>query len=107
MRSARGDAETGEAVEKELDAFIERRARDAREAGKAGKDAAIEEVWKASERRDTERRRRRNAALWYEFHMRLADAHATVSRDHERKALALLEEPALRPPSFGDPMSAG
>jgi hypothetical protein len=92
MRGGRHGAEHGEAVERELDAgfAIERRARDAR---KTGRDETLEEMWRASERRERERRRRRNAALWYEFHMRLADAHAAISREHERKALALLEEP--------------
>ncbi len=50
-------------------------------------------MWRASERRERERRRRRNAALWYEFHMRLCEAHAAISREHEARALALLEEP--------------
>jgi hypothetical protein len=84
MRDGRHDAEAGEAVERELDAgfAIERRARDAR---KAGRDEALEEMWWASERRERERRRRRNAALWYEFHMRLCEAHAAISREHEQK----------------------
>lgn len=90
MRSGRDNAEHGETVEKELDAFIERRARDAR---KTGQDEALEEMWRASERREGERRRRRNAALWYEFHMRLCEAHAAISREHEARALALLEDP--------------
>ena len=90
-------------VEKELDAFIERRGRD---AAKTGKDDALEKMWRASERRERERRRRRNAALWYEFHMSLCEAHAAISREHEARALALLERPATQPPSPGDPMHA-
>jgi hypothetical protein len=101
---AGGDVEHGEMVEKELDAFIERRGRDAK---RSGKDEALEEMWRASERRHKERLRRANAALWYEFHMRLCEAHAAISERHEARALALLEEPAARPRSPGDPMSVG
>lgn len=106
MKGGRGDVEAGETVEKELDAFIERRARDTR---KTGKDEALEEMWRASEQRDRERRRRKNRALWYEFHVRLADAHAAISREHEERALALLEEPEpeltkTTPCKAGDPM---
>ncbi len=79
----------------QIDALIERRTRDARKAGQGGE--ALEEMWRASECRERERRRRRNAALWYEFHMRLCEAHAAISREHEARALALLEEPEKTP----------
>ncbi len=83
-------SERGEAIEKELDSLIKRRGVGAK---KNGQDAELEEMWKASERRDTARRRQENRALWYEFHMRLSDAHTAISREHEAKALALLEGP--------------
>ena len=93
----KGDVEAGEAVEKELDAFVERRSRDAK---KVGQDEALEAMWRAGERRERERRRRENRALWYEFHTRLAESHAAISREHEARALALLEDGC-----DGDPMS--
>ncbi len=60
--------------------------------GKQDKTGGLEEMWAASERRDRERRHRENRALWYEFHMRLSEAHARISEEHEAKGLALLEE---------------
>ncbi len=70
----------------QLDALIERRAREKSNANE------LEEMYRESARRHRERLRRANAALWYEFHMRLADSHAGIAREHEAKALALLEE---------------
>lgn len=60
--------------------------------GKQDETGTLEEMWAASERRDRERRRRENRALWYEFHMRLSEAHARLSAEHEESALALLED---------------
>lgn len=79
---------TRDAVDKELDAFIERRSR----GEKRKEQDVLKEMWAASERRERERRRRKNGAPWYEFHMRLSDAHARLSAEHEESALALLED---------------
>ena len=54
---------------------------------------AIQEMWRESERKDRERKRRRHAAEWYGFYSRLADSHARISQEFERRAEALLEEP--------------
>lgn len=77
-------------VEAELTRLIERRADDAK---RTGKDGAAEEAWRASERREAARRRRENDAAWYEFYSRLADSHARISEEFERRAVALLEDP--------------
>ncbi len=60
--------------------------------GKKNETNTLEEMWVASERRDKERRRRENRTLWYEFHMRLSEAHAQISEEHEAQALRLLED---------------
>ena len=57
------------------------------------KEADLEEMWAASERREKERRKRENAAAWYAFHAHMHELHARLSAEHEAKALALLEEP--------------
>ena len=54
---------------------------------------AIQEMWRESERKDRERKRRRHAAEWYGFYSHLADSHARISQEFERRAEALLEEP--------------
>lgn len=51
-----------------------------------------EELWQASVRRDRERRRRKIRAEWYGFFCRMAQAHATVAKDYERRAEELCEE---------------
>ncbi len=62
-----------------------------RDTRKTSRNEALEEMWRASERRDRERRRRENGARWYAFHMSLADAHASLAGEHEANALELLE----------------
>ncbi len=62
-----------------------------RDTRKSGRNEALEEMWRASERRERERRRRENGARWYAFHMGLADAHASLAGEHEANALELLE----------------
>lgn len=79
------DTEHTERVEAELDRIIEKRAREARDA------AAVEELWKQSEREHRGRRRRENRAAWYEFEMLLVHNHRKLSEDHEKRARALLE----------------
>lgn len=55
--------------------------------------ASLEEMWKESVKRDRERRRRMHSAAWYEFYSRLAENHARIAREFERRAAALLDEP--------------
>lgn len=99
-------------ADKDLDAFIERRAR---EATRTGKDQALEEMWAASERRERERRQRENAAAWYAFHAHMQEVHARLSEEHEARALGLLEDErdggsGIRPAQkryTGGPIKAG
>ena len=53
---------------------------------------AIEGMWRESEEKDRERRRRTNRAAWFAFYSRLADSHARMSEEFERRAAALLED---------------
>ncbi len=78
------DVEAVERVEAELDAFVERRAREARDANK------VEELWAASERRVRERRRRENCSLWYSHHCHLHEVHQALADRHRERAEALL-----------------
>lgn len=52
----------------------------------------VDEMWKESMKRDREKRRRKHAAAWYEFYSRLAESHALISEEFERRAVALLED---------------
>lgn len=81
------DPEAVERVEAELDSFIERRARQAKDVAK------VEELWAESEARERARRREENRTLWIEFHSRLSYSHARISTEHEAKVQALLEQP--------------
>ena len=58
-----------ERVETELDAFIEKRARQARDA------ATVEALWTKSEREHREKRRQAHAEEWYSYHDRLIRSH--------------------------------
>ncbi len=69
-----------------IDALIERRVREKSNANE------LQEMYAESTRRDRERRRRENAAQWYEYEMLLAENHRQLSEEHEARALALLEE---------------
>jgi hypothetical protein len=79
------DYEVVEAVEQQLDVFIERRAREARDQGR------VEEMWAESVRRDRQRRRRENCAAWYAHEMHMSELHAALSEEHRAKAEALNE----------------
>ena len=63
---------------------------------------AIQEMWRESERKDRERKRRRHAAEWYGFYSHLADSHARISQEFERRAEALLEEPGRAHDEYGE-----
>ena len=84
---------SGRDTDGELDVLIQCQAK--RNGGRDETDA-LEEMWATSERRDREHRRRETRALWYAFHMRLSEARARISEEHEAKALALLEDPTKR-----------
>jgi hypothetical protein len=81
--------EHAEMVEKELDAFIERRSRkkDPDEESKA---------WKESVRRYEDQRRQMARVEWHAFHTEQAERHRAVLEDlityHETRAQSLLTE---------------
>lgn len=54
-------------------------------------EAELAEAWAASERRDLEKRRRENAAAWYEHHMILCEAHSRLALEHQQAARSLRE----------------
>jgi hypothetical protein len=84
--------EHAETVEKELNAFIERRSRK-----DPGADER-EELWKASVRAYEEKRRRENRAAWYGWHIDQAERHRQTLEGlithHETQAERLCEEGA-------------
>ncbi len=51
-----------------------------------------EEIWEASMRRDRERRRLEIRSEWYGFFCRMAQAHAGIAEDYERRAEELCKE---------------
>ena len=79
------DVEAPERAEGEIDRFILKRERDRSEANE------IEAMWKASERRHRERRRRENRAAWYSHHEHMRDLHQGLADEHRIKAEDLLE----------------
>jgi hypothetical protein len=80
-----------EMVEKELDAFIERRAR----KGETDPDER-EDLWVESVRRYQERERRQMRAKWHGWHCDQAERHrrtlAALIAHHEGEAKKLLED---------------
>jgi hypothetical protein len=86
----RGDVDTvahGEMVEKELDAFIERRSR----KGEVDPEEQ-EELWMESVRRFHDRRREENRWAWIRYFDRMATSHRKLSQDYQRRAEALCDE---------------
>jgi hypothetical protein len=69
-----------------LDALIESRA-----AGRE-KAQALEDLWKKSERRHKARVRAEHRGLWIDYYRRMAENHALLSAEHQRRARALMEE---------------
>jgi hypothetical protein len=81
----KGKKYTVEAVENEINAFIEKRAREARDANWAARQWS-ESLRSYNLREASERRR-----AWVIFHRRLQVLHATLSDEHRSKADALIE----------------
>ena len=88
------DTDAIERIESELDTFIEKRAREARDA------AQVEELWKASERRHRERQREENRELWRCYYLdqaeRLERTAAELAASHRARAEALAEGEGVR-----------
>lgn len=67
-------------VEAELDAFVEKRAREAKDAEN------VEELWLKSERDHCEKRRHQNGLGWIRHYEGLARAHRTLAEENDGKA---------------------
>ncbi len=84
------DVAHGEMVEKQLDAMIQHRAR----KGDLDPDER-EEIWKASVRAYTARRREEMRAAWHEYHQGQAARHRAVLKGliahHEEEAAKLMD----------------
>jgi hypothetical protein len=81
----------GDAVERELDAFISKRHEQRVQA--EGERLALE-MWQESERKYAERRREANRQVWTSFHEEQAERHRAVLDSliafHEEQAAKLL-----------------
>lgn len=74
-----------EKAEQQIDQFIERRAREAKDA------AVVEELREESARRERERQREENRTLWREYEQHLERVHMDLALEHRTKAEALAE----------------
>jgi hypothetical protein len=84
-------AQRTEMVEAELTRLIEKRSRN----GAQDPDEQ-DALWKASVKAYHERRRRQNAAAWFAFFCRQAEAHRKLSESYEVRAEVLCEEGGAR-----------
>jgi cobyric acid synthase len=82
------DISRGEIAEAQLDTFISRRAE------KNGAARAEEMVWKSGVKRHNARRRKEARAAWFAHFCRMAENHARISEDYERRAEELCKEGA-------------
>jgi hypothetical protein len=78
----------GEMVEKELDAFIERRSR--RRSQETDPDEQ-EELWRESVRRFHERSEAEMRHRWIEYEQHMTELHTRLAEEHREKAEKLLE----------------
>ncbi len=89
------DIGQGERAEAELDSFISRRDRQRRETEG---DRAAEDLWEASSRLHSARRRAENRAAWCEYHRGRADSLrrtlGALVAHHEAEAERLMGEGA-------------
>ncbi len=72
----------------QIDAFIERRSR------QHGEQRPEEVMYAESVRRYNARRRRETRAAWFAHFCRMAENHARISEDYERRAEELCKEGA-------------
>jgi hypothetical protein len=80
------DPVAAERAEKSIDEFINARSK-AKE--KANEEEAL---WKASERRVQERRRRENRQSWLEYYEHMNRLHLGIAEEHAAKRVRLLAE---------------
>lgn len=78
------DPETVQRVEQELDQFVERHAREAKDA------TAVEQLWAEQERAHRERRREAHRQQWCDFHRHMQALHADLAAEHRAKAAELI-----------------
>jgi hypothetical protein len=76
-----------ERAERSLDAFVNSRSKS------RGKANETEAMWRLSERRHQEQRRRENRAAWYAHYDHMSQLHAALSEEHRVKAERLLVDP--------------
>ncbi len=82
----RMDYEAVEAVEAQLDQFIEKRARESAEQRR------VEAEWAISERRHRERRREANRQAWIDFYGHMNRLHLGLAAEHaDRRSRLMLE----------------
>jgi hypothetical protein len=72
-----------ERAESEIDNFILKRAREREDANRT------EELWRASEARERERRREETREAWCAYERHMERLHAGLAADHRAKAEAL------------------
>ena len=84
----RMDYEAIEAVEQQLDQFLEKRARESE------KQRRIEAAWAESTRRVNEKRRRTNRQAWVDHHGHMNRLHLGLAAEHADKRSRLLLETA-------------
>ena len=80
------DAAAAEKAEKSIDAFINSRSKTKARANEE------EELWRASERRVQERRRRENREGWISFYGRMQAIHQGLAEEHASRRARLLAE---------------
>ena len=74
------DPKAVERVEAELDGFVEKRARQAKDAER------VQELWAESERREREKRRQENEWGWIKHYEGLAFVHRALALENDNKA---------------------
>jgi hypothetical protein len=75
-----------ERAEKSINEFINARSKAKKKANEE------EELWKASERLHKEKLREENRSEWISFFDRMAQCHARIAEDYERRAEALYDK---------------
>ena len=85
------DVARADPADQELDKLISRRA--STDHGTTADER--EELWKASVRAHHVRRRREARALWFAHFCQMADNHARIAQDYERRAEELCRDGAV------------
>jgi hypothetical protein len=80
-----------EKAERDLDAFINRHSRAKDKAN------AEEELWRASERRVWEKRRRANRQEWIDYYGSMHRVHLGIAEGHARRRAQLMAEGGYEP----------